>query len=191
MGRRKTIVKNINKLTISALILVIILVLFFSTNMVLAIPEKGYFLVNKSSFAKLQNNNSNFIFRVDTFNRNEDVRQTVDLTGYAYFAPSQPEVFSKRISLVFSSPKATYLVETDLSDRFDLRNQLNQSKVIGTTHGFRSTFSPLGMVNGTYDLYIYCFENDNDVGYIKTDKVFIKQYDQFIEEGTVSPEKVK
>jgi len=118
------------------------------------------------------------------------LRQTVEFSGYAYFAPTTSEVSNKQISLIFSSSDETYFVETELVDVFYLRDQLAQSNVEGTEHGFHTTFSPLGMDNGTYELYIYCYEDEANAGYIKTDKVFIKQYREFVELDTISPEDV-
>lgn len=180
--------KNARILTIFASTTVIIVVLFFITNIVLAIPEKGYFVTKRTSFTDLQNLNSNLTFKLNGFIRNEDVRQTVEFSGYAYFEPTTSKVINKEISLILSSSEETYLIETDLSDVFYLRDQLAQSKVEGTTHGFQTIFSPLGMANGTYELYIYCYENEDNVGYIKTDKVFIKHYGEFLEQGSISPE---
>lgn len=178
---------NIKKLIVIVIILLCILLLLFSTKMVLAIPQKGYYLVKKSVFTGLENINSNLSFRVDSFNRNQDIRQTVDISGYAYFSPSLSELVDKEIVLHFWSPKVSYRVDASLSDRFDLRSQLTLSNVTGYKHGFRTTFSPLGMANGTYELYIYCYEDEENVGYVKTDKVFIKQYGEFFEENKISP----
>ena len=111
----------------------------------------------------------------------------MEINGFAYFVPSSSEIADKEISLLLSSANNTYIVDTDLTDRLDLRSQLSQSKVIGFRHGFRTTFSPLGIANGVYELYIYCYENEDFVGYINTDKVFIKQYDEFYEEGIKTP----
>jgi|LSQX01.2.fsa_nt_gb hypothetical protein len=161
--------------------------LYFSTNLVLAIPEKGYYLITRTSFESIQNRNNDLTFKVENVNYNENIRQTVEINGFAYFVPSSSEIADKEISLLLSSANNTYIVDTDLTDRLDLRSQLSQSKVIGFRHGFRTTFSPLGIANGVYELYIYCYENEDFVGYINTDKVFIKQYDEFYEEGIKTP----
>jgi len=179
--------KNKKNIFILILVPLFFLGLYFSTNLVLAIPEKGYYPITRTSFETIQNRNNDLTFKVENVDYNEDIRQTVEIKGYAYFVPASSEVSDKRISLLLSSANNAYIVDTDLTDRLDLRSQLSQSKVIGFRHGFRTTFSPLGMSNGVYELYIYCYENEENFGYIKTDKVFIKQYSEFVEQGSVLP----
>ena len=90
--------------------------LYFSTNLVLAIPEKGYYLITRTSFESLQNRNNDLTFKVENVNYNEDIRQTVEIKGFAYFVPASSEVADKEISLLLSSANNTYIVETDLTD---------------------------------------------------------------------------
>lgn len=163
-----------------------ILILFLLTPLVLSIPKRGYFPVKKASLENLQNLKNDFTYQFESIYFNEDVRRSVDISGYAYFAPSPSEIKDKKIILILSSSSDTYFVDTDLTDIFYLRPKLVESKITGSWHGFRTTFSPMGMKNGTYDLYLYCYENDRYVGYVKTDKVFTKRFGQFIQESVAA-----
>lgn len=168
----------------------VLFILLFSTKIVLLIPENGYEITRKVSLQTLSNIKPDFIYRVEDINLRDDLRSTVEIIGFAYFEDRGVSADKKRISIILSSEKFTYVIETKLTDRLDLRADLAEANAKGLTHGFHTIFSPLGLANGTYELYIYCYEDEANAGYIKTDKVFIKQYSEFVELDTISPEEV-
>ena len=117
---------------------------------------------------------------MENFRRSEDLLFTVEFMGFA-FIPTEQESIEKEIKLVFASEENRYEVSTEVLDRFNLRNLFRENKVVGINHGFITRFSPLNMKNGVYRLYIYCYENENTIGFLETDMVFEKTYRSFKE----------
>lgn len=175
------IMKNKQTIAIIISLTLFLIILVSLTDIILVLPQKGYFLVKKSDISRFESNNSNVYSNIDFIVQNEDVRKTIEITGYAYYTPSKSNLETKEVILFFHSPENTYSVRTDLTDRFDLRAIFSKSDVIGFKHGFRTVFSPLGMRNGTYRLYIYCFEDNENFGFIPTGRDFIKTYTDFYE----------
>jgi len=83
--------------------------------------------------------------------------------------------------LVFSSADKRYEVDASIIDRFNLNQLYGDKGIVGINHGFITRFSPLKMENGIYKLYIYCYENDNTIGFMDTNRTFEKTYRTFKE----------
>src|SRR4030066_504858 len=160
--------------------LLFIVVLIFTTDIVLSIPLKNMYSLRKIKSNELDNLSSEIKYRVDSFIQNQDILFTVEFTGWA-FIQSEQEKDNKQIKLVFVSGANQYEVETELQERFDLRAVLQENKISGYKHGFMTRFSPLQMKNGIYKLYIFCYENEATSGIVDTGRMYIKTYRDFSE----------
>ena len=156
------------------------IVFFFSTNIVLSIPINETYRLRKIDDAQYISFSREFPAYMENFRRSEDLLFTVEFMGFA-FIPTEQESIEKEIKLVFASEENRYEVSTEVLDRFNLRNLFRENKVVGINHGFITRFSPLNMKNGVYRLYIYCYENENTIGFLETDMVFEKTYRSFKE----------
>ena len=67
-----------------------------------------------------------------------------------------------------------------LIPRNNLGEALGQENIPGLS-GININFSPLGMRNGKYTLYIYVYENEEAYGIVNTHREFRKDYRSFIE----------
>lgn len=143
------------------------LVLFLSTDIVLAIPQKEMYRLKRTDFSQYEKLIKTFDAHVDTFNEKQDILFTVEFTGYA-FIPTTQESTNKAIKLVFLSEKNVYETDTKVLERFELRDLFKKKEILGRNHGFITRFSPLKMKNGIYNLFIYCYENEETVGVFDT-----------------------
>ena len=149
-----------------------------STSVVLSIPLKNAFLLQKSNVNNLDNLSDEMSFNIDAYNENQDILYTVEFSGWA-FMPFQQDDSNKDIKLIFVSGENRYEVETELQERFDLRQLLVDNHVSGYKHGFITKFSTIQMKNGIYKLYLYCYENDNTSGIVDTGRMYVKTYRSF------------
>ncbi len=160
-------------------------VVFFAANdIVLSIPWKNMDGLRKAETYKFDNLSSELNYKLDSFIENQDILSSVEFIGWA-FIPSQQANDNKEIKLVFVSEDNRYEVDTALQERFDIRAVLQENKVSGYKHGFRTRFSPLKMKNGIYNLYLFCYENEEISGMVDTGRMYLKTYRNFSEyQGT-------
>jgi hypothetical protein len=151
-----------------------------STKIVLSIPQKNVFHLQKSNINNFDKLSDDIHFNVDAYNQNQDILYTAEFTGWA-FMPFLQDDSKKDIKLIFVSGEHRYEVETELQERFDLRQVLLDNGISGYKHGFITKFSTLQMKNGTYKLYLFCYENDNTFGMVDTGRVYVKSYRTFSE----------
>lgn len=170
--KNKTLVSN---LVFSFLFLVL---LFFSTDIVLSIPINETYHLRKIGSTQYTDLKNDFTAKVESFTENQDIMHTVEFSGFAFIPTGQASP-NKTIRLVFISKENRYEVDTEIIDRFNLRDLFNQNNIVGINHGFITRFSPLNMKNGVYTLYIYCYENENEIGITNTNMVFEKTYQSF------------
>lgn len=111
----------------------------------------------------------------DTFMEADGTLETASFFGWAYHVTQQPN-FERKIELIFASDRETYAVNTELRERFDLREMV--AEVFGEEHseflGYGAEFSTANMKDGVYQLYLYCWENEEDYGLIDTEMYFEK-----------------
>ena len=155
-------------------------VFFAANNIILSIPWKNTYALRKTETYKFDNLSNELNYKLDLFNENQDILSTVELIGWA-FIPSQQANDNKEIKLVFVSEDNRYEVNTALQERFDIRAVLQENKVHGYKHGFRTRFSPLQMKNGIYKLYLFCYENEEISGMVDTGEMYLKTYRNFSE----------
>lgn len=103
-------------------------------------------------------------FYVDDRGVKSGLSESVYLAGWALCETEQPND-SKEIWVVFFSEKKSYAIQAELTDRPDVTNYYADDKnVQGSMHGFKTEFSTLSMPSGTYDICLYCRENDENYG---------------------------
>ena len=158
----------------------LVLLLVFANNIALAIPLKETYRLDEVDMTKYDENQRDFESKIESFYVKQDIFFTTEFSGYA-FIPTNQASPDKTIKLVFVSDEKRYEVETLSIDRFDLRDLYRDKGIVGINHGFITRFSPLKMENGIYKLYIYCYENDDIIGFMDTNRSFEKTYRTFKE----------
>jgi len=164
----------------------VIFVLFFifASEIALAIASKEIIRPKELREFPHEKSIKNVFFNIDNFVANQDIFYSVEISGWAFITATK-EIDNKKIDLLFVSDNINYEIKSDLIDRLDLRSSLRENNVDGLSHGFISTFSPILMKNGQYKLFIYCYQNDEDSGWVDTGRIFLKENKSFIE--TQSP----
>lgn len=155
-----------------------VIALIFSTNVVLSIPQRNVFRVQKAQISEFDDLSNNLSYKIDTFIANQDIFYTVEFIGWAFLQDEQ-DTSDQQIKLIFISEENRYEVETQLQERFDLRQVFIENHISGYKHGFITKFSTLPMKNGIYKLYLYCYENDNTFGMVDTGRMYVKTYRSF------------
>lgn len=158
--------------------LLFFILLGFATDIVLAIPIKDMYPIKKINPGQYDNLSNQVDVVVESFSEKGDIFYSVELSGYAFIKTGQ-ESANKTINLVFISEDNSYEVSTEVLERFFLRDLFQEKGIVGINHGFITKFSPINMKNGVYQLYIYCYENEDTQGFIYTNMIFEKTYKSF------------
>ena len=121
-------------------------------------------------------------YAVDEFNEQGNILEQVTFNGWAYHVSEHPN-FDRKVYLIFKSIDAAYVVETDLKERTDLKELAEQDfgEERSKTLGYGTVFSTVRMKDGVYELYFYCWENEQDYGLINTGKYYRKNGSVFEE----------
>jgi len=163
------------------IITILLVVLFiFANDIALAIPLKETYHLQEIELNKYNEFAKNFDYKIESIYTKQDIFFTTEISGYALLQPDQASP-NKAIKLVFSSADKRYEVDASIIDRFNLNQLYGDKGIVGINHGFITRFSPLKMENGIYKLYIYCYENDNTIGFMDTNRTFEKTYRTFKE----------
>ena len=163
------------------LITILLLLLFvFANDIALAIPLKETYQLKKIELNKYDEFAKDFDLKIESIYTKQDIFITTEISGYALIQPDQASP-NKAIKLVFSSDDKRYEVDASIIDRFNLNSLYRNKGIVGINHGFITRFSPLKMENGVYKLYIYCYENENTIGFMDTNRYFEKTYRTFKE----------
>lgn len=122
-------------------------------------------------------------FCIDKVEYYKNLPESISFLGWS-FCETTENNDKKSISLLFSSQTSGkhYIVSTSGFGRPDVQQYFMQEKNInGVFHGFSTEFSPLGMSNGEYELWIICHENETNYGAVNTSRVFVKTSSSFYE----------
>lgn len=108
------------------------------------------------------------IYNLDGFGAKDGLSESVYLSGWAFCETEKPND-NKDIWVVFLSDKKAYAIQTTLIRRVDVvdyvvDNYKGTKAIQGVMHGFNTEFSTLSMPSGTYDICLYCRENDENYG---------------------------
>ncbi len=157
-----------------------VLLFVFANNIVLSIPLMETYRLEEVESTKYAEYKRDFEAKIETFYVKQDIFFTTEFSGYAFIPTNQVSKY-KTIKLIFVSNNKRYEVDTSIIERFNLRDLFRDKGIVGINHGFITRFSPLKMENGVYKLYIYCYENENTIGFMDTNRSFEKTYRTFKE----------
>lgn len=122
------------------------------------------------------------VYAIDRVLLSQNIFSDVSISGWA-FVENVGKSADKTISAIFESEGESYRIEMKTFKRFDLDTApiLEGYAIPKSLNGFEGSFSPLGMKNGTYKLYLYVKENQNLEGMVNTGRVFVKRFGTFEE----------
>ena len=172
--------KKINNPTYWLITILLVLLFVFANDIALAIPLKETYQLKEIELNKYDEFAKDFDLKIESIYTKQDIFITTEISGYALIQPDQASP-NKAIKLVFSSDDKRYEVDASIIDRFNLNSLYRNKGIVGINHGFITRFSPLKMENGVYKLYIYCYENENTIGFMDTNRYFEKTYRTFKE----------
>ena len=172
--------KRIKNPTYWLITILLVLLFVFANDIALAIPLKETYKLKEIELNKYDEFAKDFYLKIESIYTKQDIFITTEISGYALIQPDQASP-NKAIKLVFSSDDKRYEVDASIIDRFNLNSLYRDKGIVGINHGFITRFSPLKMENGVYKLYIYCYENENTIGFMDTNRYFEKTYRTFKE----------
>ena len=172
--------KRIKNPTYWLITILLVLLFVFANDIALAIPLKETYQLKEIELNKYDEFAKDFYLKIESIYTKQDIFITTEISGYALIQPDQASP-NKAIKLVFSSDDKRYEVDASIIDRFNLNSLYRDKGIVGINHGFITRFSPLKMENGVYKLYIYCYENENTIGFMDTNRYFEKTYRTFKE----------
>jgi len=156
--------------------LVWLLLLYFLTPIILLFVDHNM----KESSIAIDVTGDPVNYWIDSWVYYDNVVPTITVDGWAFVETEQDNI-NKTVKLIFVSDDVSYEVDTDLGVKQRLVQTLNDKKVPKERTAFSTTFSPLGMKNDVYTLYLYVSENDENYGILNTGREFRKGYRNFIE----------
>ena len=169
---------NINKKKLLRLIYILLCILFITYMLcsnILFSTISGSTL-HKDSLENFQNNTTNCMAYLDSISIGEDLFQISTLSGWA-FGGTNKSNYTRNSKFVFISDKNIYSMDATLSERADVQSvydsMLPEDSSINL--GAMASFSPIVMADGIYELYVYCWENEQDYGLVSTGKKFLKE----------------
>lgn len=169
---------------------VFLILMVFSTRIVVSIaPIEGKQILRKSNIAEGQIKDPVFSF-IDEISSYNGLLKNIELRGWA-FCETEFDNNEKNVELYFVSDKATYVVAAEIHDRTDVVKAYPDLKVPGINNGWYSKFSPLLMKEGTYNLFIRCYENSENYGIVDSGKVFVKHPSGGLREYLYESQKVQ
>jgi hypothetical protein len=149
-----------------------VLYLFFANDIVGAITNASA-NINKIELNEVLTKDK-VNYSVDTVYMYDDFLQSVSIQLWAFCETDEPNE-SKEISVIFASDNNAYKITGLNTKRQDVYNAFAETqKIKGNKHGLQCEFSAIPIKNGTYTVYIYCKENDENYGLEKTDIVLQK-----------------
>lgn len=95
----------------------------------------------------------------------EDLAESVRIAGWV-FSDGQTLEDNKEVCLLLKSAKQCYKVAVSLSTRGDVLDYYANAQydIVRTDSGFTAEFATLTIEDGDYDIYAYCYENENAYG---------------------------
>jgi len=136
--------------------------------------------LQKSEIEHVQSMGSNVIFNIDRVDASENLFKDVEIAGWAFIEHDGKDP-DKKISLIFSSGKESYVIPGELITRPDVyeAKTLQNYIVPNNLNGFSGTFSPFAMRNGTYRMYLFVKENEELTGIVDTNRVYTVNFGNF------------
>lgn len=103
----------------------------------------------------------------------KSILEQVSFSGWAYCITEEDNA-DKAVGIVLSNEKNNYIYASSPSiNRWDLSGRVPPPK--GDAHGFAMNVSTILVSDGTYDVYLYCKENEQNYGIKQTQYSLIKK----------------
>ncbi|HOD04953.1 MAG TPA: hypothetical protein PKH92_07905 [Anaerolineaceae bacterium] len=151
-----------------------LIVFLISTPIVLMLAGK-----NTTIFYKKLDAGYNGRAGVNWFYQMDNLTHDVELDGWA-FAETERDNPHKSVKLLFVSDELSYEVDTEVYDEAWTKNFYTDLNVPDARNGYYAKFSPLGMKNGDYSLFMKVVENEYASGTFYSYSDFRKTNDEFI-----------
>ncbi|MEA5010980.1 MAG: hypothetical protein VB100_04575 [Angelakisella sp.] len=172
---RKKIAKK--KLLYVCLIICFIIMLFAS----------NYFVMHMTSDYHLKEDSlTNYSYKNEVYfaldkKSKSNIWGKSQIGGWA-FCTSNSQNENRLLTFLFKSPNQTYSLQTTyLIDRQAVLDDYKKIGIVMTNPiiGYDRDFSTINMKQGIYQLYVYCYENEQDYGLTKTNYFFEKKGTSF------------
>ena len=121
---------------------------------------------------------------IDSFEARGDMLESVNVRGWA-FAETLDKNSDRYMELVFRGNPKSYCLTPSLPEdlgayglyviRDDVQEVYSDLNIPRDEVGFISTFTTIDMLDGIYDVYIYCSENNENYGIVDTGLVMNKK----------------
>lgn len=120
------------------------------------------------------------------FVQNSDDMLGTNLVGGWVFVETEESNSNRAVSLILKNELICYeapLLPEDKDDcwtlqhRDDVRTAFQECSIPSAYIGFYFDLVTYSMRDGTYDIYIYCWENESNQGIVHTDRQFVKEGD--------------
>lgn len=150
---------------------IIFIIIIFNANKI--ISELSGMSVNEIEFAGIPSKNVVY-YDARKFEEYGNLTETVYFQAWAFCETIQKNN-QKKVSLIFKSDTNCYESKCEIENRVDVYDTFKNVKNIrGKNSGFFSEFSTVSMKSGIYELYIYCWENEENYGLVNTEKLYKK-----------------
>lgn len=103
------------------------------------------------------------------------LHEVVHIKGWA-FVDAEGENPQRYISIILAGEKDYEFRLDKPQDRKDVKNAFPERKIPDSHVGIGLDCTTLGIENGTYDMYIYCWENEDTHGLVDTGYQLTKRY---------------
>lgn len=137
------------------------LLFIFSNDLMLLLAEDKLNEVVKVARPESIPTSGDLNFKVENVNVNDDIFHSVEISGWA-FTPGKANAVDNPVHFYLISDKESYVIETLTMDRPDLKVSFLDNDVAGIQHGFISTFIPLKIRNGSYQLWLCFLQGENE-----------------------------
>lgn len=137
------------------------LLFIFSNDLMLLISEHKLNEVTKVAWPESIPYSGDLNFKVENVNVNDDIFHSVEIRGWA-FTPGKATVVDNPVQLYLISDKNSYVIDSLAMDRPDLKVSFLDNDVAGIQYGFFSTFTPLKIHDGSYQLWLHFVQGENE-----------------------------
>lgn len=154
------------------IVIIFIILLVFANDLVMLLSRNHFGRVIEIPQKSMQETESDLLYKVENATSNQDIYRTVEVRGWA-FTPNQGNEVENEFKLLLISDDKSYQIDGVVVERIDLKNLFRENDVVGIQHGFISTFTPLKIRDGNYQLWLY-YRQDNNEFYVESEIIMEK-----------------
>jgi|LSQX01.3.fsa_nt_gb hypothetical protein len=142
-------------------VLAFILLLVYSNDLIILLTGSQFDRVVEVSHISIHETEGELLYNVENAIANQDIFHSVEIQGWA-FTPNQSYKADTEFNLLLISNDRTYKIDAVVVERIDLKSLFKENNAIGIQHGFISTFTPLKIHDGYYQLWLHFRQCEND-----------------------------